>query len=57
MTPYTRFKDASEDNQGRGCSTDSSVTKAKESYDRRAEDAEATLRDKQASERASYRNA
>jgi hypothetical protein len=56
MSPYTRFRDASDDNQSRGCSADSSTSRAKESYDRRADDADATLRDKQASDRASYQN-
>lgn len=56
MSPYTRFKEASDDNQSRGCSSDSSTSRAKESYDRGADDADAILRDKQAGDRASYQN-
>ncbi len=53
MNPSTKLREASDDNQSRGCNTDSSVKRATEAYDRRADDADTTLRDKQASDRAS----
>ncbi|MEM9007986.1 MAG: hypothetical protein AAGE59_31305 [Cyanobacteria bacterium P01_F01_bin.86] len=53
MSPFSRFRETSDDNWRRGCESDASLSKTAASYERQRNDADADLREKQAYERDS----